>query len=209
MPAHIFIDNSNMLGGATRFAATAEPQVPWQAIRLYFRNFAQLIEAGHTVHTRVLGGSLPPGNDALWDHARNQGYDTSLLQKIETNDGRLIEQGVDEILHLKIANLLLDLNAPQTLILGTGDGNLSDFQTSFEQQVRRALKRGWEVEIWSWSEQLSGKFSAINVNGRWPRINTLDEFYESITFVKGGEWSLPGGTRAIADRIVTPLRIGG
>jgi hypothetical protein len=95
------------------------------------------------------------------------------------------------------------------LILGTGDGNLSDFQTSFEQQVRRALKLGWEVEIWSWSEQLSGKFSAINVNGRGPRINTLDAFYESITFVKGGEWSLPGGTRAIADRIVTPLRIGG
>ena len=70
MPAHIFVDNSNMLGGATRFAATAEPDVPWQAIRLYFRNFAQLIEGVHTVQTRVLGGSLPPGNDALWDHAR-------------------------------------------------------------------------------------------------------------------------------------------
>jgi len=198
-----------MLGGATRFGATAEPDVPWRAIRIYFRNFSQLIEAGHTVETRVLGGSLPPDNEVLWGHARNQGYDTSLLQRIENNEGRFVEQGVDEILHLKIANILLDLDAPQTLILGTGDGNLGDFETSFEQQVRRALKHGWDVEIWSWSDQLSGKFDAINVNGRHPTVKTLDQYYDSITFVSGGEWHTPDGMKTVPDRIVAPLNIGG
>ena len=80
MPAHVFVDNSNIFGGAQRTAASAEAAVPWQAIRLYFRNFAWLIEGTHEVATRVLGGSVPPGNDDLWNYARDLGYDTSLLQ---------------------------------------------------------------------------------------------------------------------------------
>ncbi len=45
-------------------------------------------------------------------HAQRGGYDTDLLRRVEADDGRLIEQGVDEMLHLKIANALLDSKRP-------------------------------------------------------------------------------------------------
>ena len=189
MATHVFIDNSNMFGGAQRAARTQEPHVPWQAIRLYYRNFFQLLENGLDVRTRVLGGSVPPGNEALWDYAKAAGYDTSLLRRIAQDDGRLAEQAVDEVLHLRIANALLDYDPPQTLVIGTGDGNLGEFGTSFDEQVIRALRRGWEVEVWSWQAQLSGRFGRIQMpSGAGPRILLLDPHYFSITFVRGGEY---------------------
>ena len=206
MPAHVFVDNSNIFGGVQRTASVAEPAAPWPAIRLYYRNFVQLIEGRHGILTRVLAGSVPPGNEDLWEYARSAGYDTSLLRKIEKDDGRLGEQGVDELLHLKIANVLLDYDPPQTLVLGTGDGQLGQFGTSFEQQVSRALKLGWDVEVWSWGMQLSGRFAKLrSPSGASATIHVLDPYYRSITFVKGGDYQLKDGRHMVAPRIVEPL----
>ena len=73
----------------------------------------------------MMAGSVPPGNDDLWAHAEDAGYQTDLLRKIEHDDGSLGEQAVDELMHLKIANVLLDFDEPQTLVLVTGDGKVS------------------------------------------------------------------------------------
>lgn len=206
MSAHIFVDNSNIFGGAQRTASIAEPTVPWQAVRLYFRNFAWLLEGTHDVATRVLGGSVPPANEDLWKYARELSYDTSLLRRLEQDDGRLTEQGVDEIIHLKIANALLDNEPPQTLVLATGDGGAGDFGTSFEAQVARALRLGWDVEIWSWSLQLSGRFGRlVSSSGAAAKIRPLDPYYRSITFVKGGDYHIDGVTLRVDNRIVQPL----
>lgn len=102
MDAHVFIDNSNVFGGAQRAAHVLEPGALWMAVRIYYRNLFTLIERGLNPVTRVLAGSVPPGNDALWESARRCGYDTDLLRRVENFDGRLVEQGVDEIAHLKI-----------------------------------------------------------------------------------------------------------
>ena len=205
MTAHIFIDNSNMIGGAQRAARTLEPDAPWQSIRLYYRNFFRLLEHTHDVQTRVLRGSVPPGNDALWDFARDANYDTSLLHKIVKDDGRLGEQAVDEVLHLRIANVLLDNEPPQLLVIATGDGNQGEFGTSFDEQVSRALHRGWEVEVWSWQAQLSGRFRGIRTSsGATPKIMLLDPHYSSITFVRGGDYPVSGIATHIQDRIVAP-----
>src|SRR6266436_1718292 len=134
MDTHIFIDNSNIYGGAQRAAATLEPEALWKAVRLYFRNFARLVEGNDNTITRILGGSVPPGNEPLWEHARDAGYNTDLLKRIENDIGNLVEQGVDEVMHLKIANALLDYAAPQKLVICTGDGSDSDYGTSFRQQ---------------------------------------------------------------------------
>jgi len=69
---HVFIDNSNIYGGAQRAAETLEPDAIWLAVRVYLRNFVNLIEGGDAV-TRVLAGSVPPGNDSLWQNARDLG----------------------------------------------------------------------------------------------------------------------------------------
>lgn len=161
MAHHVFIDNSNIFGGAQSMSARVEKHVPWPALRVHFRNLALLVEGGQEVGSRVLAGSVPPGNDDLWNYARDMKYETNLLRKVEKDDGRLGEQGVDELLHLKIANLLLDSDDAQALVLVTGDGRVSQFGTGFALQAERALKRGWQVEIWSWKSALSPAFGKL------------------------------------------------
>ncbi|MBI4314549.1 MAG: NYN domain-containing protein [Chloroflexi bacterium] len=203
MDSHIFIDNSNMYGGAQRAAGTNEPAALWMAVRLYYRSFFLLIEGSDTAITRMLGGSVPPGNDALWQHARDAGYNTDLLKRVENDSGNLVEQGVDEVMHLKIANVLLDYEPPQKLIICTGDGNESDFGTSFLQQAKRALKRGWHVDVWSWKDQLSGKFDRLRGTGSGTlTVNELDNHYWYITFVRRGTYFVGTTPVAVADRIV-------
>lgn len=208
MAAHIFIDNSNIIGGARRAAASLEPQAVTLAVRVYYKNLFRLVEHSHDVVTRVMAGSVPPGNDDLWRHAREAGYDTDLLQKVERDDGSFGEQGVDEMLHLKIANALLDHSPPQTLVLVTGDGRTSTFNTGFPQQVTRALKCGWGVEVWSWREQLSGNFSRlVQKAGNFLAVHELDPRYKEITFLQEGEYQIGGVSVRLAGRVVSRLRV--
>lgn len=205
MPLHLFIDNSNILGGARRTAAQSEAHVPWQAMRVYWRNFFALVEEQRGALTKIVAGSIPPGNEELWTYAHDFGYNTDLLRKVEADDGRMVEQAVDEMLHLKIANATLDHEPPQTLVLATGDGKTSDYDTSFPAQARRALKRGWSVELWSWQAQLSNAWRRLAQEHSGLKVRTLDPFYYSITFVKGGTYHLPGGDVTLADRVVSRL----
>jgi hypothetical protein len=208
MSRHIFVDNSNIYGGAQRAAAKLEPGAVSMAVRVYYRNFFQLVEAGGAdIATRALAGSVPPGSEPLWQTARDLGYNTDLLKRVESDTGRLAEQAVDEMLHLKIANTLLDYNEPQTLVIGSGDGRVSDFDTSFPGQAERALKRGWTIEVWSWSEQLTRAYAALQdaYPGR-VHVSALDPYYFSITFVKEGIYRIRGAEVSVAPRIVSALR---
>ncbi|KAF9540835.1 hypothetical protein EC957_003698 [Mortierella hygrophila] len=68
------------------------------------------------------------------------------------------EQGVDELLHLKMLETLLD-HEPSTIVLATGDGGDSEFGGGgFYAVIKRALNRGWHVEVVSWEDQLSGVY---------------------------------------------------
>ncbi|KAK7062681.1 hypothetical protein VNI00_000169 [Paramarasmius palmivorus] len=68
---------------------------------------------------------------------------------------RYREQGVDELLQLKLHQALASLDGPppkdSTIILATGDGNSGQFnEDGFLGSVRTALKRGWKVELYAW-----------------------------------------------------------
>jgi hypothetical protein len=202
----VFVDNSNIYGGAQRAAESLEPGAIWLSVRVYLRNFVDLIEEGSAV-TRVLAGSVPPGNETLWQTARDLGYDTDLLRRVEQDDGRMTEQAVDEMLHLKIANALLDHEPPQTLVIASGDGRISQYSTSFPGQAERALKRGWNIEVWSWGDQLTMKYDPLcrAYPGR-VIVRKLDPYYKSITFLQPGTYTLNGATVTLSGRIVSPLR---
>jgi hypothetical protein len=150
MARHVFIDNSNIFGVAQRVAEARDTWEHWRSVRLYYKHLFKLVE-GDDVATRGLAGSVPPDNEPLWQTARDLGYRTDLLLRVEGDDGRLVEQGVDEMLHLKIANAILDHKPPQTLVIVSGDGRVSEWDTSFPGQAERALKWGWNVEVWSWT----------------------------------------------------------
>ena len=71
--------------------------------------------------------------------------------------GRYKEQGVDEILHLKILQTLNTRPTPppegSTIVLATGDAKGGQFnRDGFPGAVREAIKRGWMVELWAFSD---------------------------------------------------------
>ena len=143
MAVHIFVDNSNIFGGAQRPAGTLEPGAVWLSVRVYYPNLFRLLERGRDVRTRVMSGSVPPGNDDLWAYAEKSGYRTNRPKRVTSDDGRLVEQAVDEHLHLAMAHAVLDFKTrPQTLVLATGDGAITSSGGSFEFEVRRALREG-------------------------------------------------------------------
>lgn len=209
MKAHIFLDNSNIFGGAQRVAREKE-QAPWPSVRVDYRNlFAVLAHGKKNRGISMLAGSVPPGNDALWDAATNAGFDTTLLKRVGSDNGRLVEQGVDEAIHLKISNLLIDSFLAKTkgmLVLATGDGAQTEQDCSFTDQALRAIQLGWHVEVWSWQSQLSKRLRDLRV--KYPdnmKIMKLDEWYRGIVFIKAGEYELNGQRAPLSGRSCQPL----
>ncbi len=205
---HIFLDNSNIFGGAQR-AAREKEGVPWQCVRVDYANLFRLLTNGKlNRRTSMLAGSVPPGNEALWGAAQNAGFDTTLLRRVEGDDGRLVEQGVDEAIHLRIGNILLDEDDPGTMVVATGDGRQTEQGCSFTQQVIRAAKRNWNVEVWSWSAQLSPALRNTRLN--FPdkiKVIRLDQWYSSIVFLKGGSYNYPSGMQTVITRSCTPMNL--
>lgn len=72
---------------------------------------------------------------------------------------RYREQGVDELLQLKLHQAIADVDVPPpnaTIVLATGDGNVGQFNDDgFLGPVRTALKKGWKVELYAWEDGLS------------------------------------------------------
>ncbi|KAI6044589.1 hypothetical protein EDC04DRAFT_2936115 [Pisolithus marmoratus] len=72
---------------------------------------------------------------------------------------RYREQGVDELLQLKLHQAIADVDSPPpnaTIVLATGDGNVGQFNDEgFLGPVRTALKKGWKVELYAWEDGLS------------------------------------------------------
>ncbi|UWS61925.1 hypothetical protein N2384_01310 [Bacillus paralicheniformis] len=94
------------------------------------------------------------------------------------------------MLHLKISNAILDFDPPQTLVILSGDGKGSDFGTSFPIQVKRALRHGWNVEIYSTSMSFGKKYYKALKEEYNEKIQLieLDDYYEHLTFVKAGDY---------------------
>ncbi|KZD02952.1 MULTISPECIES: NYN domain-containing protein [Thalassospira] len=205
MGIHVFFDNSNVWGGAQNIRSEKEPHVPWFLLRIYYKNIFSLVEGGREVKTKVMAGSVPPECDQLWENAKGLGCDVDLLHRVE-DGARVREQGVDELLHLKIANAILDHDAPQTLVVVSGDGSISEFGTGFITQVERALKKGWKAEIWSWSNSLKSKYYELrDLHQDTVSINTFDEYYDALTFVREGIYEADGSQIKVRERIVSPL----
>lgn len=94
-----------------------------------------------------------------------------------------VEQGVDEILHLKMCQSVLDTEVPTTMVLATGDGNAAEHSDGFLANVERALKKGWCVELVSWKQQMSAGYKNKKFRARWGerfRVVELDAYLGSL-----------------------------
>uniref|UniRef100_UPI003BEF0253 NYN domain-containing protein n=1 Tax=Burkholderia arboris TaxID=488730 RepID=UPI003BEF0253 len=200
---HVFIDNSNVFGGARRIILSLDPDVPANAFRLEYLSLFSLLEGAGPVGTRMFAGAAASNLRRIAEAA---GYEADLLHPIRDSMGKLHEQGVDEILHLKIANALLDYATPQTLVLATGDGGESPFHTSFVAQIDRALTRGWTVELWSWRKPLSSRLARqAHMSGGLMTIHELDPYFLSLTSVRAGRYRVHGKSLELKGRSAAPL----
>jgi hypothetical protein len=94
-----------------------------------------------------------------------------------------VEQAVDEILHLKILESIIDAEKPATMVLATGDAAEAEYSGGFMKMVERALGKGWVVEVVSWSLNTSNAYKRQEFRQRWGgmfRLVVLDEFAEEI-----------------------------
>lgn len=84
---------------------------------------------------------------------------------------RYREQGVDELLQLKLHQAIADADTPPpnaTIVLATGDGNVGQFnEDGFLGPVRTALKKGWKVELYAWEDGLSRSWMREFGEGPW------------------------------------------
>lgn len=94
-----------------------------------------------------------------------------------------VEQGVDELIQLKIMHSLYDTAKPSTIVLATGDGAEAEFSDGFFAHVLRALKGGWRVELVAWRKQINCEYRKREFQEFWGerfRILELDAWWEGL-----------------------------
>lgn len=92
-----------------------------------------------------------------------------------------VEQAVDEILHLKMLESVVDAKTPSTIVLATGDAAEAEYSEGFLKMVERALEKGWMVELVSFKNNISGAYKRKEFRGKWEKqfkIIILDEYVE-------------------------------
>ncbi|KAF4276507.1 hypothetical protein KXW98_000496 [Aspergillus fumigatus] len=212
-PIHVFVDMSNIMVGfhdSVKLARNIPVKTRIRRLPLSFQNFSLILERGRPAAKRVLVGS---DRFAAIDESQKLGYEANILDRVhkvkhvtrqlkyrknprvssreggsgsETNDApeeRWVEQGVDEILHLKILESLVDTDEPATIVLATGDAAKAEYSEGFMKMVERALQRGWNVELVSFSQVTSFAYRRKEFRTKWGkqfRFIALDEFSEEL-----------------------------
>ena len=94
-----------------------------------------------------------------------------------------VEQAVDEILHLKILESVVDAKAPSTMVLATGDAAEAEYSQGFLRMAERALEKGWKVELVSFRKNMSGMYKRREFRTRWKgrfKIVELDDYLDEL-----------------------------
>lgn len=90
-----------------------------------------------------------------------------------------VEQAVDEVLHLKILESIVDSDDPSTMVVATGDAAKAEYSEGFMKMIVRALKKGWSVELVAFSKSISSEYRSASFLNTWKskfRIIMLDEW---------------------------------
>ena len=126
-------------------------------------------------NTPIAKHKLNPKRGHLHKNSHDSASDT------DTTRARRFEQGVDEILHLKILESVLDAPCPATIVLATGDAAAAEYSDGFLRMVERALQRGWSVEVVAFKETMSAAYRNAGWRDRWDGrfgVVMLDEYAE-------------------------------
>ena len=200
----IFIDNSNILiGFYDTYKSKHKITGPYfRPPKFDFHAFSTILERGRPVSRKILVGSNPLTQPVSL--AQHLGYEVSILERVVDNK-RIVsaggnpyesdsktrtpqkkkEQAVDEILHLKILECLLDVEKPGTIVLATGDAAPAEFspEGGFLKCIKRALTRGWFVELVCWRRSMSRLWRDKLFRVEWRdtfSVVELDDFIDEL-----------------------------
>ncbi len=145
---HIFIDHSNIWGGARLASRIRHPTIPDDHARISVRNLDNILGGRRVgVSAKVVSGGVPPGMEGLWTEYGKAGYNTQRLFR----DTQWKERGVDHAIIGHIWRLAtLHRDSPIRLVLASGDGKRNEFGTSFLEVLDEILRHQsrypkWEV----------------------------------------------------------------
>lgn len=119
-----------------------------------------------------------PGGGNGYGTGQSSGSETPFAAAVKTNG----EQGVDEILQMKMLESIVDYATPSTMVLATGDAAEAEYSGGFYKNVKRALEKGWNVELVCWKDGMNSAWQSHEIT-RWKkqfRIITLDPFSEEL-----------------------------
>ena len=176
----IYWDNSNIFHEAQRLAEERD-RTPGARylVRIDFEAMLNLAHAGRAVGHAVAAGSVPPEMRQLWNRLESRGVEVKLFDRGSPERGEQEMPG--RLLQLRMLEDALDNNGdPGVAVLLTGDGAGYQEGAGFHSTLERMHRRGWRVEILSWSHSCNQRMR------RWAEENgvfvALDDFYEAVTY---------------------------
>jgi hypothetical protein len=183
MSLNVFWDNSNIWLVGRNVCHANEPSHE-NSFRIHFLKLFEFARDNRPVSYAFVGGSIPPNNDPLWQRFVDLG---ALLEKQERAVGGG-EVAVDEVIQLHMANRVLDVAPPQTLLLLTGDGSGYNDGKGFIKQLERARNHGWNIEVVSWDIGCNRHLKAFaQANGIY---RPLEPAYNNVTFINNVRWAV-------------------
>jgi len=109
------------------------------------------------------------------------GSETTAANAVQFAPEKWVEQAVDEILHLKMMESVVDAGEPSTMVLATGDAAEAEYSGGFLKMVERALVKGWKIELASFRHNTSFAYKRKEFRQKWGerfKIVELDGFVE-------------------------------
>lgn len=183
MSLNVFWDNSNIWLVGRNICHAKEPGHE-AGFRIHFLKLFEFAINARPVNYAFVGGSIPPSSDPLWQRFEALGAKVD-KQERGLNGG---EVAVDEVIQLQMANCILDVNPPETMLLLTGDGSGYTDGKGFIKQLERAKGHGWNIEVVSWDQGCNRYLKTYAQNNGVYRA--LEPAYDHVTFVNNHRWAL-------------------
>jgi hypothetical protein len=183
---YMFVDISNIMGASQRRLNAEGKLFQDESIRLNVAQLDYTVAGLRHVKCKHGVGSIKEHQTMLNAPWIANGY--SLHMEVRGSDNT--EVSVDSKLVCLIQNELLKSyekgdNVKKRFVILTGDGNVDEREISIRDVIRRVLKAGHFVDLYSW------KLSIHSVYERWAvdpefkqnfRVIYLDDFRSNITF---------------------------
>jgi hypothetical protein len=190
-PRCIYVDNSNVFIGGQETAKARNEE--GHLLRIAFSNFLFLITAGTmNFEELVWAGSGDAETGEIFHGLKERGVDVQIIPRSEGGEHETVDNAMQLAMY-RHARKYRDFAG--TMVLCSGDGKGADEEKGFLHDLMNFVDDGWRLELYSWDKACSQALKDFaNNHGEYI---PLDEYYESITFIKDGRPALPVKLRSL------------